>query len=353
MNTNERIGRMFRHEDADRVPITDSPWASTIERWHREGMPAGVDWREYFDVDRVEQIAVDTSPRYPRKVIEQTDEYEIARNRWGVTLKQWTHAESTPEFMDHTVVDRDSWLKAKARMTPANDRVNWDKLKADYPRWREQGRWIVGRFWFGFDVTHSWMVGTERLLMALIDDPEWCVDMFNTFLDMDIAMFETIWQAGYTFDAIRWPDDLGYKGKQFMSPGMYRQLLKPVQKRALDWAHSKGIYACLHSCGDIRPFIPEWVEIGIDSINPLEVKAGVDPIETKAGYGDQLVLHGGINAVLWDKPEAVEAEMRRVVPAMKAGGGYILSSDHSIPSSVSLDDMRRIVALAKQLGSYE
>jgi uroporphyrinogen decarboxylase len=100
-------------------------------------------------------------------------------------------------------------------------------------------------------------------------------------------------------------------------------------------------------------FVPELVEIGLDGLNPLEVKAGMDSLGLKQAYGDRLLLHGGINAVLWDKPAEIEAEMRRVVPALKQNGGYIFSSDHSVPSSVSLEDFRRIVDLAKALGSYE
>ncbi len=64
-------------------------------------------------------------------------------------------------------------------------------------------------------------------------------------------------------------------------------------------------------------------------------------------------LHGGINAVLWDDMVAIEAEMRRVIPFVKANGGYIFSSDHSVPSAVSLDNFRTIVNLAKTLGSYD
>ena len=54
-------------------------------------------------------------------------------------------------------------------MTPARDRVNWDYLRQHYRTWREQGHWIQAQFWFGFDVAHAWMVGTERFLMALAD----------------------------------------------------------------------------------------------------------------------------------------------------------------------------------------
>jgi len=78
----------------------------------------------------------------------------------------------------------------------------------------------------------------------------------------------------------------------------------------------------------------------------------MDPIALKKKFGDKLLLHGGINAVLWDKPDQIEAEMRRTVPVLKRNGGYIFSSDHSVPSSVSLEDFRRITDLAKRLGAY-
>jgi uroporphyrinogen decarboxylase len=353
LTTRERFQRMYEHRAADRVPVIDSPWAATVERWQHEGMPQDVSFVDFFGLDHVIGIGADNSPRYPVRTIEETEEHVIATSAWGVTMKQWKHAASTPEFLDFTITDRDSWAKAKALMKPDRDRINWKHLEENYRTWRQKGYWLQAHFWFGFDITHAWTVGTERVLYALAEDPEWCVDMFTTELDLHIALFDMIWDAGYTFDAIGWPDDMGYKGHQFFSVPMYRELLKPLHKRAVDWAHAHGIKAHLHSCGDVRPFVPEFLDIGIDALNPLEVKAGMDPIALKKQYGDKLVLHGGINAVLWDQPEAIEAEMRKVLPVVKENGGYIFSSDHSVPSSVGVEDFRRIVALAKKLGAYE
>ena len=215
-----------------------------------------------------------------------------------------------------------------------------------------EGRWIQGNFWFGFDVTHSWMVGTETLLIALLEEPEWVVDMFNTYLDSCIALFDMIWEEGYRVDEIYWPDDMGYKGTPFFSNTIYRELLKPVHTRGVQWTHAKGIRAHLHSCGDIMPLIPDILETGIDALNPLEVKAGMDVLKLKREYGDRLVLHGGINAVLWDQEEAITSEIRRLVPILKENGGYIFSSDHSIPNTVSLENFRHIVREVKQSGRY-
>lgn len=352
LTSRERFQRMFEHRDADRVPIIDGPWGATIERWQAEGMPADVSYVEYFGLDRTAGLGGDNSPRFPSAVIEETEDYTIVTTGWGATLKNWKHIASTPEFLDFKIVDPATWAEAKARMTPTPDRIDWDFLKQHYRQWRDDGYWLEGGLWFGFDVTHSWTVGTERLLMALVEEPEWCSDMFNHFLDVGLALLDMLWEAGYTFDAITWPDDMGYKYHQFFSVDTYRDILKPVHKRAIDWAHAHGIKARLHSCGDITPLVPELVDIGLDALNPLEVKAGMDPIALKAKFGDKLVLHGGINAVLWDDVEAIEAEMRRVLPVLKESGGYIFSSDHSVPSSVSLENFRHIVSLAKELGSY-
>ena len=352
MTSRERFQLMFEHREADRVPIIDGPWDSTIERWNREGMPVGIDFVDYFGMDHVITIAVDNSPQYEQKVLQDTEEEKIYTTQWGVTLKQRSHLDSTPDFLNFTIIDPDSWRKARERMKPEKDRVDWDYLKRNYHIWKKRGYWLQALFWFGFDATHSWAVGTERLLMALIEKPDWCVDMFNTFLDLDLALYDMVWEAGYNFDSVYWCDDMGYKNNQFFSVDMYRDLLKPVHKRAIDWAHQKGIKAHLHSCGNVNPFVPELIELGLDALNPLEVKAGMDPVELKMKYGNDLVFHGGINAVLWDKPDQIEEEICRVLPVMKESGGYIFSSDHSVPHSVSLKDFQRIVELVKKLGSY-
>jgi len=352
MTSKERFASMYAHREADRIPVVDSPWGATIERWRKEGLPADVNYADYFGLDKVEYIHIDNSPRFEAKILEETDEYVIKTTGWGVTLKNWKHAASTPEFLDFTIVDRASWEKSRARMTPSRDRVDWKDLEENYPLWIKNGHWIQACLWFGFDITHSWVVGTERFLYALVEDPDWCRDMFSHELETQLAILDMVWEVGYRFDCIHWPDDMGYKGTQFFSLDMYRELLKPFHKRAIDWAHSKGIKAHLHSCGDVKPFVPELIGIGLDALNPLEVKAGMNPVQLKKTYGQDLVLHGGINAVLWDQPDKIRAEMERVVPVMKENGGYIFSSDHSVPSSVSLEDFRMIVDLAKRLGKY-
>lgn len=352
MNSWERFKRMYDHREADRIPIIDDPWAGTLRRWQREGMPKDVDWCDYFDIDKIGVINIDISPRYPEVTLEETDRYAIRTSPWGVTMKHFKEEDSTPEFLDYKVTTPEAWEEAKKRMTLSDDRIPWDYLKENYDKWRAEGRWIRGVFWFGFDVTHSWMMGTENVLVAMIEEPEFIEDIFDTYLNHTIALYDRLWDAGYHFDEMFWYDDMGYKGTTFFSPNMYRELLQPYHTRAVKWAHDHGIYAQLHSCGDIMTLLPDIVATGVDALNPLEVKAGMDVFEIKRKYGDRLTLHGGINAVKWSDADAILAEIDEKVPVLKQNGGFIFSSDHSIPNAVSLDNMKRIVAEVKRVGRY-
>ena len=98
--------------------------------------------------------------------------------------------------------------------------------------------------------------------------------------------------------------------------------------------------------------VDDLIEIGVDALNPLEVKAGMEPLTLKEKYGDRLALHGGINAVLWPEKDRIIEEIRRLVPVLKENGGYIFSSDHSIPNTVSLENFRAIIDEVKRCGSY-
>jgi uroporphyrinogen decarboxylase len=350
MTTRERMRRVFEHREADRVPMHDRPWPATLERWRAEGLPENTDWCGYFGLDLIARIWPDNSPRYPERVIEETSDHVIRTTAWGATLKEFKHIESTPEFLDFTIRDPESWAAAKARMAPDRARIDWAELGSGYPRWEAEGRWIEAILWFGFDVTHSWMAGTETVLMALVEEPEWLADMFSHQLETQLALLEMVWDAGHRFQSVFWPDDIAYTGKQFFSLDTYRKILKPFQKRAADWAHDRGVFVHLHTDGDVTPFIPDFIEIGVDALNPLEVKAGMDPLALKKQYGDKLVLHGGLDAMLYNDMDRLMAELERLLPAMKEGGGYIFATDHSIPASVSLADFARVVARFKQLG---
>ena len=353
MTTRERMLRTYRYQEVDRILMVDRPWEGTLARWYQEGLPKNVDWEDYFGFDKVVKIFPDNSPRYNQKIIEKNDRYSIITTPWGQTQRVFNELDSTPEVLDCYFDSSDKWEEAKKKMFEYHeDRIPWDYLKENYPKWKAEGRFLQLVVWFGFDVAHAHMIGTENVLAAMIEEPEWITDVFETYLTTSLDLCQRILDAGYEFDGIFWYDDMGYKNTPFFSPQMYRELLKPYHKRAVDWAHQRGLVAELHSCGFIEPLLPDVVDVGVDMLERIEVKAGMDPKRIKAAFGDKLAFHGGINAQLWDDFDRVKAEMENIIPVMMEGGGYVFASDHSIPNSVSFENMKRITELAKKLGKY-
>jgi len=100
------------------------------------------------------------------------------------------------------------------------------------------------------------------------------------------------------------------------------------------------------------PRLPQLVEIGLDALNPIEIKAGMDLAVLKKDYGDRLVFHGGADALLLDKPGRILPYIEETLPVLKENGGYIFSSDHSIPNTVSLENYWAIVEAVKKFGAY-
>ena len=353
LTTRERMLRTYRHQEIDRILMVDYPWAGTLERWKREGLPANADWADYFGFDKIASICPDNSPRFERKVLEETDRYRIITSEWGQTKRVFKELDSTPEVLSCYYDSSEKWEEAKKKMFEYHeDRIPWDFLKENYPKWKAEGRFLQLVVWFGFDVCHSHMIGTENVLMGMIEEPEWIKDVFDTYLTTSLDLCQRILDAGYEFDGIYWYDDMGYKNTPFFSPQMYRELLKPYHKKAVDWAHERGMVTELHSCGFIEPLLPDVIDVGVEMLERIEVKAGMDPQRLKTLYGDKLAFHGGINAQLWDDFDKVKAEMERIIPIMKEGGGYVFASDHSIPNSVSFENMKLISELAHKLGKY-
>lgn len=358
MTTFERMTAMFNHENPDYVPIYDNYWESTLARWHREGMPADVSVTDYFGLDKVINVGkegniLDMSPQFEKKIIEEGDNYIIEQNEWGQTKKNFKPVSSTFQHLDQIVKDRESWKKAKERMVPDRSRINWKFLEENYAKWRAEGAWLMASIWCSYDTVSTQMCNTETILFAMADDPEWTTDMFNTCCDLTLALLDMMWDAGYTFDEVNWPDDMSYKNGMLFSKRMWREQILPYQTRIVKWAREHDVRVTLHCCGNINSLVDELVnELGIDLLDPLEVKAGMDPIALKAKYGNKLAFSGGFDARNWSSPELVEADVRRILPIMMQNGGYIFKSDHSVPDSVSLEDYTRLVKLVREVGKY-
>lgn len=343
----------LNHEEADRVAIQDGPWKHTIDRWHREGLPEDQSPADYFGYEMTGQ-GIDGSLQLPEETIEETDVYVISKNANGATRRKFKDHESTPEYIDFTIKDRKTWEEYKPRMAWNDRRVNWEKALQANKTARDAGKFVSYNAAFGYDKMQGF-VGSERLLMAIAEDPAWVKDMFDTAVDLIIVGAEEMTARGLKFDGAFVYDDMGYRNASLFSPAAYRAIEFPSQKRMYSFFKSKGLPTILHSCGCVKELIPQLIEAGLTCLQPLEVKAGMDVIELKQKYGEQLAFMGGIDvrAMADPDPKVIEKEISSKLPVAKKGGGYIYHSDHSVPSNVSFQQYCHTIDLVRKYGSYE
>jgi uroporphyrinogen decarboxylase len=348
----ERVLAALNHREADRVPFTDNPWETTVERWRREGLPADVTPAEHFQFE-FEGFGADTSLMLPIETIEETDEYIIQKNANGVTMKNWKHRTSTPALLGFELTSPERWEELKPRLVFRPQRIGWDQDRDRCERARAEGKFVHAAFPIGYDYLSS-TVGPDTLLVAMLTHPAWVSDMFKTFTDLVIVCVEEMLARGYEFDGAFVYDDLGYRNGPFFSPATYRELLFPQHWRLCDFFHGKGWKVILHSCGNVNLHIPALIEAGFDCLQPLEVKAGMDVIRLKCDYGERLALMGGIDvrAMAHPDPSVIEEEIRSKITFAKRGGGYIYHSDHSIPDDVSFERYQRVRDLVLEFGRF-
>jgi uroporphyrinogen decarboxylase len=155
-------------------------------------------------------------------------------------------------------------------------------------------------------------------------------------------------------DGLYLMEDLGYKGTPFMSRAMFREIIRPAYAELLALAKTHHLPVLFHSCGYVEPLVPDLIEVGIDCLTALEVKAGMNLLRLHRDFGSVLSFMGGIDTrVLCTNDRAViDRELEATIPLVKQGYGYILSSDHSIPDTVHFHTYRHFLAKGLALGTY-
>jgi uroporphyrinogen decarboxylase len=168
-------------------------------------------------------------------------------------------------------------------------------------------------------------------------------------------MLEVAEAEGMTCDGAFIYGDMAYKNGPFMSPRFYRQFSQPYHQRLFDAFHDRGMPVIFHSDGDIRPVLPDLIAAGVDAINPMETRAGMDVRELAPAYGDQIGFVGNIDVTVLatNDRDQIRAEMESKIKVAKEKRGYVYHSDHSIPPGVTLETYEYVLGLVDELGAYE
>jgi uroporphyrinogen decarboxylase len=152
-------------------------------------------------------------------------------------------------------------------------------------------------------------------------------------------------------------DDYGFKNGPFMSPKSFRTYVFPWLKQICDEAHKRGTKIILHSDGDLMLLFDDIVNCGIDAINPIEPSTAnpeYDIFKLNEKYGDKITFVGNISPIMLSHGTISEIEeySKKLIQELAPGGGYIFSSGHSIPPTVTVDRWESVMRMREKYGAY-
>ncbi len=356
MTSYERVLCTLNRNPVDQCPVVVGPWDETNKRWIQEGhYSPDQDVRELFGMDLRWSGCFDMAANldYVPETVEETDETISVRDGNGAVLRTFKGKSGTPEHVDFRVRDRQGWDEF---IKPFFFSVN--KRRIPFEKYRAMKKYCAEKqlflFWGGlgpFELMHP-VCGHENLLMGMALDPDWIQDMVKVYVDSTINQLEELFAAEGKPDGFYFFEDMGFKDRPFFSPAMYRELLKPGHIRLFDFAHSLGCKVMMHSCGFIEPLLGDVISIGLDCLQGMEAKAGMDLARLHAAYGDRIAFCGGVDArvLISNDRTRIDAELEaKVAPVLAAGGGYILSSDHSEPPDVDFDTLRYFIEKGREM----
>jgi uroporphyrinogen decarboxylase len=199
------------------------------------------------------------------------------------------------------------------------------------------------------------LIGDEETMVGIKDDPEWIADMANVTTTRSLQTAQALLDTGIHPDGFWIYGDMAFNHATFCSPADYMELIWPQHKRMCDWAHERGMKTIYHTDGNVNGVIDLFIEAGIDVLQPLECKAGMDIRNLIPKYGKQLSFFGNIDVMVLIRGniDEIEQEIMGKFAAGKSSSGYLYHSDHSIPPQVSWELYQRIIKLVEKHGNYE
>ena len=349
MTGKQRVMRVMGFREPDRVPrFWPAFWPEFVDRWTREGRQTNP--HEHFETD-IRVVAADETAWPTRAtVIREGDGERIVRSGWGAVQR----VQEDAHFRQ--------WIE------PAiTERVDPDTLTFDDPaldrRYEEAGRlatqWKDRYYVFcktgGPYLRAAFMRSEELFWLDVAEDPAWTKAFVERVADHITSVgVEQLKRFDLQDTGIGIYDDVSANWGPFVGPDRYERLFLPALRRMVKAYKEAGAAVVMHHAdGNVLPLLDMWIDAGISAINPVEYRAGMDPVKIRRHYGDRLVCIGGLDncAIL---PRGDRAEIRdHVLHLLEAGrGGGFVIGPHSIGPDISIETMDYVQQLLAEYGRY-
>ena len=188
------------------------------------------------------------------------------------------------------------------------------------------------------------LIGLERLMTDMLLDPPFVEGCFRKLTDFYVEFLDRVLEAAAgRIDIVCIQDDFGSQQGPMIGFREYRRFYKPNHRAIFEVAHRHQARVMMHSCGAVFDFVPDFIEIGADILDPLQTSAaGMDPSRLNRNFGADICFHGGVDVqttLVSGSPADVRGHIDNLVGALADGGGFILAPSHYIQADAPLENV--------------
>jgi uroporphyrinogen decarboxylase len=382
MTSRERVLTAINHEEPDRVPLVLGVSNATgIKMDPYRGIKEiiGVqapdnyiyDWPELgtaeIDEDTMRRLhsdvrgVLDLEPEITRKRNRDRTPHTDCIDSWGSGQTEITPGHWFPSVHPLPEARTVEELEAYQGWPDMSDPTRIAHVRECARRLAEENQYaILATPWLLFPLERAYaMQGMEPFLLNMAMDADfvraflekiatYCKELMGHFLE----------ELGDNVDMIKIGDDLGTQNSLVISPKMYREILKPIHADFISFIKNRTkAKIFFHSCGDVAPLIEDFIEIGVDILNPVQASAGKmsDFPALKKRFGTNIVFCGGIDThrvLPFGSVDEVREEVRRVIQTLGPGGGYMVGAVHTVMDDVPPENILAMVDAVEEFGRY-
>lgn len=274
---------------------------------------------------------------------------EIYTDEWGVTYKKngWPIIAQ----VDTPVKSREDWQKYTM---PKADVPNRIKILEEVLEANDAQLAVVVGLLGPFTMMSWYLMDFETLSITLFLDPDLVHEMTDAYVDWALESAQLAFKTGGV-DAFNICDDWGGTSGLLISPEHFREFfIRPFQKLVVG-LKSLGVPVIMHNDGKIWDILDDLVNTGIDGYHPVEKAATMDLSVVKQQYIGRICPIGNVNnkiTMVTGIPEDVIKETMECLKIGMPGGGYILSTDHSLHDDIPLENVKALIETVMRNGSY-
>jgi len=304
----------------------------------------------------------DVAPR-PLFKSKEHDGYVDLIDEWGLTWRR----KNVPGAMFYPATQPLRYAKSADEVdeypwpNPENPEL-FQGLREEARRHWKNGYAVVVNHWgCGIMELSAYLRGYDQFFLDLASHPEIPLKIMDKVLELKMRFWDKALSELLPYiSVIKINDDLGGQDGLLISPNMYRKYTKPRHKALISFLKRKTgekVKILFHSCGAIEPLIADFIDLGIDILNPVQIScAGMDPHHLKRTYGSKICFWGGgvdtQKTLPLGSPEQVKEEVKHLVRIFAPGGGFIFAPTQSIDPDVPPENIVAMLEAFNEVKAY-